>query len=117
VAIGIGGGELERFLIDSIREAKASKTVSGPENERPTFLLGHVPDGIFGDGVAREVSREEMMGSLNRTNEEGMVLRPENTQDPKYIRCCCGCCCALLSTVKKLPRPAEYFESWCLPRG
>jgi NAD-dependent dihydropyrimidine dehydrogenase PreA subunit len=75
------------------------------------LLLGHNPDGIFGDGVAREVSREEMLGFLERANEVGMVLQPENTQDPKYICCCCGCCCAVLSTTKKLPRPAEYFQA------
>jgi ferredoxin len=75
------------------------------------LLLGHSPDGIFGDGVAREVSREEMLGFLDRASQVGMVLQPENTQDPKYICCCCGCCCAVLSTAKKLPRPAEYFEA------
>ncbi|MGD2122821.1 MAG: 4Fe-4S binding protein [Gemmatimonadota bacterium] len=75
------------------------------------LLLGHVPDGMFGDGVAREVSREEMLGFVDRANDVGMVLQPENTQDPKYICCCCGCCCAVLSTAKKLPRPAEYFEA------
>jgi len=75
------------------------------------LLLSHVPEGIFGDGVAREVSREEMLGFLERANDVGMVIQPENTQDPKYICCCCGCCCAVLSTARKLPRPAEYFEA------
>jgi Fe-S-cluster-containing hydrogenase component 2 len=52
-----------------------------------------------------------MLGFLDRANEEGMVLQPENTQDPKYICCCCGCCCAVLATARKLPRPAELFEA------
>jgi Fe-S-cluster-containing hydrogenase component 2 len=75
------------------------------------LLLGYVPDGVFGDGVAREVSRDEMLGFLDRADEVGMVLQPQNTQDPKFICCCCGCCCAVLSTAKKLPRPAEVFET------
>jgi electron transport complex protein RnfB len=75
------------------------------------LLLGYVPEGIFGDGVAREVSRDEMLGFLDRANEIGMVLQPQNTRDPHFICCCCGCCCAVLATAKKLPRPAEYFEA------
>lgn len=75
------------------------------------LLLGYAPEGVFGDGVAREVSRDEMLGFLDRANEVGMVLQPQNTQDPKFICCCCGCCCAVLSTAKKLPRPAEVFDT------
>ena len=40
-----------------------------------------------------------------------MVLQPQNTRDPHFICCCCGCCCGVLATAKKLPRPAEYFDT------
>jgi Fe-S-cluster-containing hydrogenase component 2 len=63
------------------------------------------------DGVGRELTREEMLGMLDRANDVGMVLQPQNIQDPHFICCCCGCCCAVLATAKKLPRPAQYFDS------
>jgi electron transport complex protein RnfB len=40
-----------------------------------------------------------------------MVLQPQNIQDPNFICCCCGCCCGVLTSAKKLPRPAEYFDT------
>jgi len=74
---------------------------------------------VFGDfarpilrmGQGREMTREETLGLLERADREGMVLQPQNTQDPSFICCCCGCCCGVLSTAKALPHPAEYFDT------
>lgn len=74
---------------------------------------------VFGDfarplilaGQARELTREEVLEILQRADAEGMVLQPQNTREPHFICCCCGCCCAALSTARKLPRPAEYFDT------
>jgi ferredoxin len=79
---------------------------------RETCLLlkGAAKEAIE-SGDAREVSSAEMLGFLDRADEVGMVLQPQNTQDPDFICCCCGCCCGVLYTVKKLPRPAEYFDT------
>ena len=75
------------------------------------LLLGDGAKGAIESGDAREVSADEMLGFLDRADEVGMVLQPHNTQDPAFICCCCGCCCAVLSTARKLPRPAEYFDT------
>ena len=75
------------------------------------LLLGDFAAPSIKSGNARELSREEMLKLLDRADEVGMVLQPQNTQDPHFICCCCGCCCGVLSTVKKLPRPAEYFDT------
>ncbi len=75
------------------------------------LVMGGFAKETVASGVGRELSREEMVGMLDRANEVGMVLQPQNTQDPHFICCCCGCCCAILKTVKKLPRPAEYFDA------
>jgi len=75
------------------------------------LLLGEFAQATVGAGAARELSREEMVEILERADKEGMVLQPQNTQDPHFICCCCGCCCGVLATVKKLPRPAEYFDT------
>jgi len=72
-------------------------------------------DGIarssIATGIGREVTREEMLALVERADREGMVLQPQNTQAPGFICCCCGCCCGVLSSAKKLPRPAEYFDT------
>ncbi len=75
------------------------------------LLLGEFAQMTVNSGTAKELSREGMIGILERADEVGMVLQPQNIQDPNFICCCCGCCCGVLTTVKKLPRPAEYFDT------
>jgi len=75
------------------------------------LMLKDAATAMIESGDAREVSSEEMLGFLDRADEVGMVLQPENTQDPTFICCCCGCCCVSLTTARKLPRPAEYFDT------
>ena len=62
-------------------------------------------------GVARELSREEMLKLLTRAKKEGMVLQPENTQKPSFVCCCCGCCCGVLQAAKKFDKPAEFMHT------
>jgi Pyruvate/2-oxoacid:ferredoxin oxidoreductase delta subunit len=75
------------------------------------LLFGRYARNSLNRGLGRSLTREEMLGMLERANEEGMVLQPQNTQDPHFICCCCGCCCAVLATANKLPKPAEYFDT------
>jgi Fe-S-cluster-containing hydrogenase component 2 len=75
------------------------------------LLMGEFAQMVIGAGNGRKLSKEEMVGILERADEVGMVLQPQNTQDPSFICCCCGCCCGVLVSAKKLPRPAEYFDT------
>ncbi len=75
------------------------------------LLMGEFAQMVIGAGNGRKLSKEEMIGILERADEVGMVLQPQNTQDPSFICCCCGCCCGVLVSAKKLPRPAEYFDT------
>jgi Pyruvate/2-oxoacid:ferredoxin oxidoreductase delta subunit len=67
--------------------------------------------GLIAEGTGHEISREEALACATRAEEDGMVLQPENTQDPLLMCFCCGCCCGVLTTAKDLPRPAEYLQS------
>jgi len=79
---------------------------------RETCLtLGNVAQNCIEREMARPVSQEQMLALLERADEEGMVLQPQNSQDPGFICCCCGCCCGVLTTAKRFPRPAEYFTT------
>lgn len=62
-------------------------------------------------GLAQEVGKEEMLALLEQADREGLVLEPQNTQEPIFVCCCCGCCCNVLTTAKKLPRPADFFQT------
>jgi electron transport complex protein RnfB len=75
------------------------------------LLLQDFAQEVTETGVGRELSKEEMLQLLDRAEEVGMVLQPENNQNPLFICCCCGCCCGVLTSAKKFPRPAEYFET------
>jgi H+/Na+-translocating ferredoxin:NAD+ oxidoreductase subunit B len=59
----------------------------------------------------RIVTKDEMLGIIDRAEEAGFVLQPENNQNPNFICCCCGCCCNVLTSVKRFPKPAEYYHS------
>lgn len=75
------------------------------------LVFGDFARPMLATGQAKKVTKDEVLGFLKRADEVGMVLQPQNTQDPHFICCCCGCCCGVLSTAKKLPRPAEYFDA------
>lgn len=75
------------------------------------LVLGEFAESVVAQGADRALSAEDMVRLLRRADDAGMVLQPQNTQDPNFICCCCGCCCGVLSTAKKLPRPAEYFDT------
>ena len=62
-------------------------------------------------GNAREITKEETLSILDKAEKAGFVLQPENNQKPNFICCCCGDCCNVLTTIKKFPRPVEYYHS------
>jgi len=81
-------------------------------NHRETCItLEKSASHMIKSGVARELSREELLKFLTFAKKEGLVLQPENIQHPSFICCCCGCCCGILSSAVKYDKPAEYMHS------
>ena len=62
-------------------------------------------------GIARPISKREALDILSKAEDAGLVLQPENVERPHYICCCCGDCCGILTTLKKFPRPVEFYAS------
>lgn len=62
-------------------------------------------------GIARVISKSEALEILSKAEDAGLVLQPENVARPHYICCCCGDCCGILTTLKKFPRPAEFYAT------
>ena len=61
--------------------------------------------------AARVITKEETFEILDKAEDAGFVLQPENNQNPNFICCCCRCCCNVLTSVKKFPRPVEFYHS------
>lgn len=62
-------------------------------------------------GIARYITKEEAFDILDKAQEAGFILQPENSQRPENICCCCGDCCGPLTAAKKAPRPADLYAS------
>jgi ferredoxin len=75
------------------------------------LMVGPAAVWAASSGAGIELTREEMLAALDRAEEEGLVLQPENTKSPMFICNCCGCCCNVLAGAKRLPAPAEYFSA------
>ncbi len=60
-------------------------------------------------GVGRYITKEEALEILDKVQEAGLIIQPENSQRPEAICCCCGDCCVLLKPLKNHPRPVELF--------
>ncbi len=61
--------------------------------------------------IGRAITREEAFQVLDRAEEAGFVLMPENSQHPENICCCCGDCCGVLGGALKSPRPADMYAT------
>ncbi len=59
----------------------------------------------------RKIDVEEALSFLDRSEELGLVLRTDNTQDIKVVCSCCSCCCPQLRLIKMLPKPAKFMHS------
>jgi len=62
-------------------------------------------------GIGRYITKEEALGILDKAQEAGLILQPVNSEHPEAICCCCGDCCGILTSMKKFPRPADYYAS------
>jgi Fe-S-cluster-containing hydrogenase component 2 len=62
-------------------------------------------------GIGRFITKKEAFAILDKAQEAGLVLQPENSKLPEAICCCCGDCCVLLKQLTRAPRPADLFAT------
>jgi ferredoxin len=76
------------------------------------FVFRDVFSQIYIDhGWGRQISKEEALEIISKSEEDGLVYEPGNAQRPGSLCCCCGCCCGYLSDMKDLPKPTEFLKS------
>ncbi len=74
--------------------------------------LGPMVDyGIEHGWPGRKISREEALETLARSEELGLVLRPDNAQNINFVCSCCSCCCPSLRFMKMAPNTADFLHS------
>ena len=60
---------------------------------RNCLMFGAAATMMTQRGIARPVSKPEMLDFLDQADRQGLVLQPQNTLNPLFVCCCCGCCC------------------------
>jgi Na+-translocating ferredoxin:NAD+ oxidoreductase subunit B len=79
---------------------------------RSTCLtFGPAARGMVDSGAGHFIAKEETLEILTLADAEGLVLQPQNTENPLFVCCCCGCCCGVLRSAKLAPEPARLFAA------
>jgi ferredoxin len=76
------------------------------------LAFGDMAQYYIDNGIARRISKNELMNLLERVEEEGLVLCTSNTKELSFTCCCCTCCCGVLQGVKLLPQ-ASLMANIC----
>jgi ferredoxin len=64
--------------------------------------FGPAAEYLVRNGLAREVSKTEMLENLARSRERGLVLEADNVQRNVTFMChCCRCCCNVLLGITR----------------
>jgi NAD-dependent dihydropyrimidine dehydrogenase PreA subunit len=88
--------------------------------EESCFTLGIAADYVAQSGRGRKINLKEALEILQRADEAGLVLQPDNAKDPFFMCTCCGCCCGVLHALKRYPKPGRIASSpflACLDAG
>jgi Na+-translocating ferredoxin:NAD+ oxidoreductase subunit B len=93
---------------------RQEKRIMGKGCDKPEescLQLGTAADSVVRNGRGRAISMEEALAILQRAEDVGLVLQPNNAKDPVFICTCCGCCCGVLRSLKSYPEPANMVVS------
>jgi formate hydrogenlyase subunit 6/NADH:ubiquinone oxidoreductase subunit I len=86
------------------------KTCQTPLDTCSTF--GPAADFMVRNGLAREVSKTEMLENVARSREMGLVLNADNVRRNASFMChCCSCCCTVLLGITKHGYPNAVVTS------
>ncbi len=68
--------------------------------------FGMAADYLVRHGMAKEVSKSEMLENIARSKDLKLVLTADNVKkQPTFICHCCGCCCNILLGISKYGYP------------
>jgi len=103
IAVGLCSCRHEKMHI-------GEKECDVPLNKCSTF--GQGADYLIRNNLAKEVSKTEMLESLEQSKEMGLVLNADNVQrNIGFICHCCKCCCNTLLGISKHGYPGIIVTS------
>ncbi len=74
--------------------------------------FGDLAQFYLDNGVARRISKEELLRLLDQVEQEGLVLCTSNTQDLSVVCCCCKCCCGTFELYYRGAAPMQTYASY-----
>jgi len=81
-------------------------------DERETCLIfGSAARRFIHLGWGRRIDKQEVFAILAQAEEDGLVIQPSNTRKLFAACLCCGCCCEILTSVRPLENPVQYFAT------
>lgn len=87
-----------------------SKNCDTPLDTCSSF--GYAADYLIRHGMAKEVSRSEMLENVARSKELKLVLTADNVKKrPTFICHCCSCCCGIISAINNHGYPNTLVTS------
>jgi ferredoxin/predicted transcriptional regulator len=76
------------------------------------LAFGDMAQYYIDNGIARKISKDELMKLLDTVEKEGLVLNTSNTKELSFTCCCCICCCGPLQALKLIPQ-ASIMANVC----
>ena len=73
--------------------------------------FGEMAQMYIDQGYGVEISKEETLQILQRNKEEGLILRPSNSQKVDFVCSCCYCCDGSIANLQRIPDPGNYVLS------
>ncbi|MEJ2249203.1 MAG: 4Fe-4S binding protein, partial [Candidatus Lokiarchaeota archaeon] len=73
--------------------------------------LGSMAQNYITQGWGVEISKKETLQILKRSQEEGLIFRPNNAKKVDFICSCCYCCDGGIAKLVNLPDSANYVLS------
>lgn len=65
------------------------------------------------NGIARQISKDELMKLLDHAEQLGLVIQSSNTQELSIVCLCCPCCCGILKGLQVIPMSLMFVNSTC----
>ncbi len=75
------------------------------------IMFGDFARYYLDNGMGRRIDMKETLELLDKAEETGLVLTPNNAQDIEAICCCCSCCCPTLKFAKMMDRPIDMVNT------
>ncbi len=75
------------------------------------LFFGDITDYFEENDLGRGVGVAEALEALERGRKAGLVLQPDNSQNPSTLCMCCGCCCLFLRNIKAMDKPGRYVHT------